>query len=73
MEPKKNIEQVLHEHRDEITELPGVVGIAQGECSGYPCIKVYTSERKDELRWKIPAEIEGFPVDIEVTGSIQAL
>ena len=31
---KKPIEDVLKEHTDSLMSLPGVVGTAQGECSG---------------------------------------
>jgi len=37
------------------------------------CIKVYLEKDSEELRKQIPSEIEGFMVDIEVTGSIETL
>lgn len=37
------------------------------------CVKVYLEEDSEELRKQIPLEIEGFKVDIEVTGPIEAL
>jgi PBP1b-binding outer membrane lipoprotein LpoB len=37
--PEKTIEAVLKEHTDTLMSLPGVVGTAQGECAGKPCIK----------------------------------
>lgn len=37
------------------------------------CIKVYLEKDSPELRKKIPSQFEGFKVDIEVTGPIEAL
>lgn len=37
------------------------------------CIKVYLEKDFPELRKKIPSQFEGFKVDIEVTGPIEAL
>jgi hypothetical protein len=71
--PQKSIEVVLKEHTDELMALPGVVGTAQSLCDDKPCIKVYVDELTPELKGKIPKKIEGYAVDIEVTGEIRAL
>ena len=70
--PDKTIEAVLKEYTDRLMSLPGVVGTAEGRCSGKPCIKVYVLETTPELRRQIPSDIEGFPVVIEETGEIRA-
>lgn len=68
----KTIEAVLSQHTASLMSLPGVVGTAQGECDGNPCIKVYVSKKTPALVRQIPSEIEGFPVAVEETGEIRA-
>ncbi len=53
--------------------LPGVVGTAQGLCSGKPCIQVFVVEATEELLKQIPKEIEGYTVDVQQTGEFKAL
>ncbi len=43
-----------------------------GEIEGKPCIRVYIVEKTDEIRKKIPLQVEGFRVVIEVSGEIWA-
>ena len=68
----KTIEAVLKEYTDRLMSLQGVVGTAQSECAGKPCIKVYVSKKTPDLLGQIPSDIEGFPVAIEETGEIRA-
>ena len=69
---EKPIEVVLKEHTERLMALPGVVGTAQGEPDGKPCITVFVVEKTAALLEQIPGEIEGYPVSIEVTGIIRA-
>ncbi len=71
--PKKTIEAVLKEHTNTLMSLPGVVGTAQGECVGKPCIKVFVVKKTSDLVKQIPATLEGYAVEIQVTGEIKAL
>ncbi len=71
--PDRPIDVVLREHTDGLMALPGVVGTAQGECAGQPCIRVLVVQQTDELSAQIPSDIEGYPVAIDVTGEIKAL
>ena len=50
---------------------PGVVGTAIGEKGGEPCLKVYLSDER--VGKTIPRKVGGFPVVLEVTGSIRRL
>ncbi len=68
---KRPIEDVLKEHTPSLMSIPGVVGTAQGLCSGEPCIRVFVVEKTDQLLKQIPAEIEGYKVDVEETGVIR--
>jgi hypothetical protein len=69
----KNIEQVLHEQRDRIMAVPGVIGTGIGLCGDRPCIKVYSSESASTLAKKLPYHLDGYAIDIEMTGPIRAL
>jgi len=69
----KTIEQVLQAHTDEWMAVPGVVGTAIGEFKGKPCIKVFVVKKNEEVKKKIPSQVEGFPVRMEETGEIRAL
>jgi hypothetical protein len=53
--------------------LRGVVGVGVGECDRQPCLKVFVEERTPELEDQIPEQIEGFKVDIEVSGPVEIL
>jgi hypothetical protein len=69
----KPIESVLEEHTEELMSLPGVVGTAEGSCGGRPCIKVFVTKRTPELDKKIPALLDGYPVEVDETGGIKAM
>jgi len=66
----KSIDAVLAAHNDSLMAVPGVVGTAVGRCQGAPCIRVLVTRTSDELRRRIPRELEGFPVQIDVTGPV---
>ncbi|MGH7573156.1 MAG: hypothetical protein ACREMK_15140 [Gemmatimonadota bacterium] len=70
--PATSIETVLAERTPEWMDVPGVVGTGIGLCDGDRCIVVYVSERTPEVERRIPAEVEGHRVRIEVTGPIRA-
>ncbi len=70
---EKSIEVVLKKHTDKLMAIPGVVGTAQGLYKDKPCIKVYVTKKTAEIKRKIPKTIEGFYVDVEVTGEFHAL
>ncbi len=53
--------------------VPGVVGIAQGEYEGEPCIKVFTAKISPELLEQIPPLLDGYRVILEETGEFRAL
>ncbi len=71
--PKKTIEAVLKEQTDRLMSLPGVVGTAQGECAGKPCIKVFVAKKTSDLLKQIPSTVEGYKVEVQETGEIRAL
>ena len=66
----KTIEEVLKEHTDALMAIEGVVGVGQGLCDGKDCIKVFVIAKSPELEEEIPDEIDGYAVDIVVSGEI---
>jgi len=69
----KTIVEVLEAHSDDWMSIPGVVGTAIGEFEGKPCLKILVTSRNDDLSKRIPPQIAGFSIVIQVTGEFQAL
>ena len=69
----KNIQQVLSENTPSLLALPGVVGTALGERAGQPCITVLVAQEAPSLLEQIPADLDGYPVEVKVTGEFRAV
>jgi hypothetical protein len=67
------IERLLATHTLRLMAIPGVVGIAQGEVNGEPCVVVYVKKNDAAIQRSIPAQLEGYPVRIEESGDIGPL
>ncbi len=67
-----SIEQVKEKYEDELMRISGVAGVGIGECNGAPCIKVYIEKETLETK-NIPNQLEGFKIETEFTGPIEAL
>ncbi len=65
-----SIEEVQEELTPQVMALPGVVGIAIGECEGKPCIKVMVASKTKELLARIPSTYKGYKVAIDEVGEI---
>ena len=65
------IEQAQEELTPQVMSLPGVVGIAIGECEGKPCIKVLVASKTRELMGKIPPTYKGYKVTVDEVGEIR--
>ena len=66
-----SIEGAQEELTPQVMALPGVVGIAIGECEGSPCIKVLVASKTKELLGKIPSTYKGYKVEVEEVGEIR--
>jgi hypothetical protein len=71
---------VAERYEKQILSLPQVVGMSTGAMRGpgevQLCIRVYVREpvERGELEYeRIPAQLEGIPVDVVVSGDIVAL
>ena len=71
--PKEMIRSVLGRHAPSIVSLPGVVGVAEGETEGRPCITVYVAEKTAGVLEQIPAVLEGWPVVVRESGEFHGL
>jgi hypothetical protein len=73
--PKKDINEVLRSHDQEIMAIPGVVGIYVGllDDEKTPCLRIMVVKKTPELEKNIPREIGGYPVVIEETGEIHPM
>lgn len=67
--PETTLSDVIAAHLDEWFALDDVAGIAEGMLDGLPCIKIYLVQANSRTSLELPAEIDGYPVLIEVTGS----
>ena len=48
--------------------IPGVVGTAIGQSKGKPCIRILTTSNTEQIRKKIPATVDGYPVIVQYIG-----
>lgn len=71
--PNETIRMVLERHARRVVSLPGVVGVAEGETDGGPCITVYVVEKTDRVVDQIPSDLEGWPVVIRESGEFRSL
>jgi hypothetical protein len=72
--PSRPLAEVLAAHTPGLMAIPGVVGTAESRTSdGRPCILLMLSTSAPELRAKLPSELEGWPVRLEVTGEFHAM
>lgn len=72
---KKSIEAVKAAHEMKLMDIEGVqgVGIGQQAKADGLAIKVYVDNKTKALQEKLPKELEGHPVEIEVSGEFNAL
>jgi hypothetical protein len=71
---RADINRVLAAHEKELMATPGVVGVYVGllDDGKSPCLKVMLARRTPQSN-RIPAQIDGFPVRVELTGEIRPL
>ncbi len=72
MIPKKGIMEVQEAHVKSLMSVEGVIGVYIGaKDDGAPCLRVMVKKKTPEVSSKIPSDLEGYPVEIEVTGTIE--
>ncbi len=65
--------EIKKRHDQELMSIPGVVGtgLSRGP-DGAPVIEAYVERLSPKLEKSVPAELEGVPVRIVLTGAFQA-
>ena len=63
-------------HEADLLALPNVTGVGIGQRDGKPVIRVFVSEKLPESdlapEERVPASLDGYEVDVEAIGSIEA-
>jgi hypothetical protein len=62
---------VIARHGPGLMALPGVIGVAEGEADGAPCVVVFVSSYADKPP-ELPAMLEGYLVVVRRTAPFQA-
>lgn len=69
---KPDITAIISANSAAILGLEDVVAIGQARCDDVPCIRVLLASDNSDTRAKLPAEIDGVPVSVEVSGAFRA-
>lgn len=70
----ESVSAVLDRHSDELMEIPGVTGVYVGARDDSSlCLRVLLLTGHDASRSRIPKQVEGVPVEIEMTDAIRPL
>jgi hypothetical protein len=67
-----NITDVLSRHTPSLMAIPGVTGTGEGKRGTQTVLVVYVEEATPELRKQIPAEVEGYRVELREIGKVTA-
>ena len=65
------IKDVKARYVSSLMNIPGVNGVGIGECNRILCLKVFLEKETPESK-SIPKQLEGFKVDVEIIGPINA-
>jgi len=64
---------VIAKNAEHLMGIPGVVGVYEGQTNGKPVLRVMVLSRADSTISKIPKSLEGYPVEIEVSGPVKPM
>uniref|UniRef100_A0A832I2Z7 Uncharacterized protein n=1 Tax=Eiseniibacteriota bacterium TaxID=2212470 RepID=A0A832I2Z7_UNCEI len=68
------IAEVIARHDDALLAMPNVVGVYEGaRPDGAPVIRVMLARRDAATARRVPRALEGWPVEVEVSGEIRAM
>lgn len=69
-----SIEEVKKKYTNRLLALPGVISVGIGkDPDGIPVIIVSLEHRQPETQKKLPKTLEGYPLQVEITGTVKAL
>jgi len=64
---------VIARNATKLMGIPGVVGVYEGETEGKPVLRVMVLSRADSTMNRIPKTLEGYDVEVEVSGPIKPM
>jgi len=67
-----NVADVLSRHTPSLMAIPGVTGTGEGKRGTQAILVVYVEHATPELREQIPAEVEGYRVEVREIGKVTA-
>jgi hypothetical protein len=68
-----SIQDVKAEHASRIMALPGVVSVGIGrDAGGQPILVVGLDRERAETRARLPQELEGYVLKVEIVGDVRA-
>jgi len=67
-----SINAVIERHSEELLEIPGVVGVAQGAHERHTVVQILVERRTPELLAKLPRTLDGYPVVVVESGEIRS-
>jgi hypothetical protein len=67
-----SVEEALEKHQDRLMSIPGVEAVGVGGDERSPVIVIMVRTGGADVRRRLPARLEGYPVSVEVTGEISA-
>lgn len=69
-----SIEEVKKKYTNRLLALPGVISVGIGkDPDGIPVIIVSLEHRQPETQKKLPKTLEGYPLQVEIIGTVKAL
>lgn len=72
MTQRADLASVLARHTPRLMDIPGVTGTGEGRRDGRPVIVIFVARRSVELARRLPAELEGYPVEMRESGEVTA-
>jgi len=71
--PELSAALVIARNATSLMSIPGVVGVYEGASGGQTVLRVMVLSKADSTVRRIPKTLEGYPVEIEVTGPIKPM
>jgi hypothetical protein len=69
----QSLSLVIARNAEKLMGIPGVVGVYEGVTGGKPVLRVMVSSRADSTLERIPKTLEGYDVEVEVSGAIRPM
>ena len=69
----QSLSLVIARNATKLMGIPGVVGVYEGVSDGKPVLRVMVLSRADSTMEKIPKTLEGYDVEVEVSGPVKPM